>query len=230
MTGLLPDKKERSPELAENPGTAAARRNAAEDPVLIGSRIRAIRKEHGLTIRELAGQCRISPNTLSLIENDRTSPSIRTLGQLARGLGVSISTFLDAGPAGEGVVHQRKGQRRITRFASGTIENLGDGLPPLGAEPILVTLETKSAKIDEISHAGREFVYCIEGRVSCYIGKDCFLLMAGDSLLFNAAVPHRWENTHAQPAQLLVLFCPMDARDHPVEQHLNQSFSDPPDL
>lgn len=188
--------------------------------IQLGERIRAIRKQRGLTIRGLAEQCQISPNTLSLIENERTSPSIRTLGQLAQGLGVALSAFLEPVPLGQGVVYQRQGERSITHFTNGTIEDLGDGLPPLGAEPILVTLETLQAAADDVSHAGREFVYCIEGRVMCYIGGTPYPLLTGDSLLFDASIPHRWENTHSQHSRLLVLFCPMDARDRPVEQHL----------
>jgi len=190
------------------------------DPVQIGTRIRAIRKQHGLTIRALAKKCQISPNTLSLIENDRTSPSIRTLGLLAVGLGVHLSRLIEPEPPGQGVVYQRHGQRAVTRFANGTIENLGDGLPPLGAEPILVTLETHQTTFDDVSHAGREFVYCIEGNIACIIAGKTYHLSIGDSLLFDASFPHRWENTHTQPSRLLVLFCPMDANERPVEQHL----------
>jgi transcriptional regulator with XRE-family HTH domain len=190
------------------------------DPIHVGVRIRSIRKQLGLTIRVLAKRCQLSPNTLSLIENERTSPSIRTLGQIAQGLGVNISTFLEIEAPGQTVVYQQQGQRAVTRFANGTIENLGDGLPPLGAEPILVTLETHQTGSEDVSHAGREFVYCIEGSVACIIAGTRYLLSGGDSLLFNASVPHRWENTHSQPSRLLVLFCPMDARDQPVEQHL----------
>jgi transcriptional regulator with XRE-family HTH domain len=188
--------------------------------IQVGTRIRAIRKRLGLTIRALAEQCQISPNTLSLIENERTSPSIRTLGLLAMGLNVQLSTLLEPEPPGQCVVYQRQGQRAVTRFASGTIENLGDGLPPLGAEPILVTLEIHHTTPDDVSHAGREFVYCIDGSVACTIGKTRYPLSGGDSLLFDASIPHRWENMNPQPSRLLVLFCPMDARDHPIEQHL----------
>jgi transcriptional regulator with XRE-family HTH domain len=190
------------------------------ESIQVGTRIRAIRKQRGLTIRALAEQCQISPNTLSLIENERTSPSIRTLGQLAQGLCIHLATLLEPEPPGQGVVYQQQGQRSITRFANGTIENLGDGLPPLGAEPILVTLETHLSPPENVSHAGREFVYCIEGRMICHIGGSQYPLSAGDSLLFDASIPHRWENTYPDPSHLLVLFCPMDASDHPVEQHL----------
>ena len=200
--------------------TAPLQQPIETEPIQVGTRIRTIRKQHGLTIRALAEQCQISPNTLSLIENERTSPSIRTLSQLAQGLGVNISTLLEPESPEQVVVYQQQGQRTVTRFANGTIENLGDGLPPLGAEPILVTLETHQTDSEDVSHAGREFVYCIDGSVACIIAGTRYPLSAGDSLLFDAGVPHRWENTHSQPSRLLVLFCPMDAHERPVEQHL----------
>jgi quercetin dioxygenase-like cupin family protein len=173
------------------------------EAVQIGARIRAIRKQR------------------RLIENDRTSPNIRTLGQLAEGLGVSLSTLVEPESPGQGVVYQQQGQRNVTRFANGMIENLGAGLPPLGAEPILVTLDPGQTASEDVSHAGREFVYCIEGGVACIIGGTRYPLSVGDSLLFDADIPHRWENIYSQSSRLLVLFCPMDVHDHPVEQHLN---------
>jgi transcriptional regulator with XRE-family HTH domain len=225
MSKISPHKNGTHVKLAEVQQDAIAAAPVAQtcesESVQVGARIRMIRKQQGLTIRTLAEQCQISPNTLSLIEYDRTSPSLRTLGQLAQGLGVNVGTFLEPEVAGQGVVYQQQGQRMVTRFANGTIENLGDGLPPLGAEPILVTLETHPVKIEDVSHAGREFVYCIAGSVACFIGGTRYPLAVGDSLLFDASIPHHWENTHPLPSRLLVLFCPMDAHDHPVEQHLD---------
>jgi transcriptional regulator with XRE-family HTH domain len=196
--------------------------DAEVETIQIGARVRSIRKQQGLTIRALAEKSQISPNTLSLIENDRTSPSLRTVGQLAQGLGVSLMTLLEPEPTEPVVVHQRHGQRHITKFDSGSIENLGDGMPPLGAEPILVTLGGQQSISEDVSHTGREFVYCISGSVDCYIGGAKYPLTIGDSLLFDAKVPHRWENIESTPSQLLVIFCPLDARDHPVEKHLGQ--------
>ncbi len=192
------------------------------ETVDVGLAIRALRKQRGLTIRALAERCQINPNTLSLIENGHTSPRVHTLAQLARGLGVHVSALLAPEAAGQFVVYRRKGQRTLTRFAGGTIEDLGDGLPPLGAEPVLVTLETRRSRPENVSHAGREFVYCIEGEIACVIGETRYLLSAGDSLLFNADIPHYWENLQETPSRLLVLFCPIDADEHPLEQHLGR--------
>ncbi len=191
------------------------------DDTLIGVRLRAFRKQQGLSIRALAEICGISVNTLSLIENDRTSPNVKTLKLLAGGLGLPIMSFFEEDKPKNGLVYQQQGQRPQMRFANGTLEKLGEGLPPLGAEPILVTLESTKEIVQEISHAGREFIYCLEGHVTCVIADQTYPLLPGDSLLFNARAPHSWLNTHSEPSKLLVLFCPMEAHDQPAERHLD---------
>jgi len=187
---------------------------------LIGLRLRAFRKQKRLSIRALADKCGISVNTLSLIENERTSPNVNTLKLLAGGLDLPIIAFFEEEKAEEGLVYQQQGQRPQMRFANGTLEMLGEGLPPLGAEPILVTLESTKEPVQEISHAGREFIYCLKGKVTCLIAGQTYPLFPGDSILFNARAPHKWLNAHSDASQLLVLFCPMEAHDQPAERHL----------
>jgi transcriptional regulator with XRE-family HTH domain len=186
---------------------------------LIGARLRALRHEQGLSIRSLAVKCGLSVNTLSLIENNRTSPSVHTLNRLAGGLGVPVVTFFEAMKPEHELVYQQYGQRPLIQFSHGTLERLGEGLPPLGAEPILVTLEADQE--NEVSHSGREFIYCLQGKATCIIASQAYLLSPGDSLLFDASAPHRWINSHPSPSQLLVLFCPMEAQDQPAERHLD---------
>jgi transcriptional regulator with XRE-family HTH domain len=189
--------------------------------VMIGARLRALRHEQGLSIRALAAKCGVSVNTLSLIENNRTSPSVHTLHLLAAGLGVALVSFFEEEKIEPGLVYQQNGQRPLIRFPAGMLEKLGDGLPPLGAEPILVTLDKNQKNTEEISHVGREFIFCLEGRVTCKIGGQAYILSPGDSILFDANASHHWENSYAAPSKLLVLFCPMEARDQPAERHLN---------
>ncbi|MEW5872201.1 MAG: helix-turn-helix domain-containing protein [Chloroflexota bacterium] len=185
-----------------------------------GSRLRALRQEQGLSIRSLAAKCSISANTLSLIENNHTSPSLNTLQLLARGLGIPLATFFEEEKPVYELVYQQKGLRPLVQFANGTLENLGEGLPPLGAEPILVTLNAYLGDTENISHVGREFIFCLEGEVTCMVADQEYHLSPGDSLLFDARAAHRWLNTSPTEAKLLVLFCPMEARDQPAERHL----------
>ena len=50
--------------------------------------------ERGLSIRTLAERSELNVNTLSLIENSKTSPSVSTLQQIAAALEVPIDGFL----------------------------------------------------------------------------------------------------------------------------------------
>ena len=206
----------------QDAGTGPNQKSFCINDSLVGFRLRAFRKQQGLSIRALADKCGISVNTLSLIENDKTSPNVNTLKLLADGLEIPIMSFFEEEKPEEGLVYQLQGQRPQMSFANGTLEKLGEGLPPLGAEPILVTLESTKEIVQEISHAGREFIYCLEGQVTCEIADRTYPLHPGDSLLFNARAPHRWLNAHSDPSKLLVLFCPMEGRDQPAERHLDK--------
>ena len=56
----------------------------------LGTRIRVLRKTRGLTQLQLAVECEISENYISLIEMGQRSPSIPVLNRIAQALGVSL--------------------------------------------------------------------------------------------------------------------------------------------
>ncbi|MFD2829644.1 helix-turn-helix domain-containing protein [Corticicoccus populi] len=62
----------------------------------LGQRIRTLRKEKKLTQTDLAGD-RITKNMLSIIENDKSDPSLETLNYLAKKLGVPVSYLTQEG-------------------------------------------------------------------------------------------------------------------------------------
>lgn len=62
----------------------------------LGERIRKLRKERSLTLAELAGND-ITKGMLSLIENEKSRPSMETLGYIAKALDVSVSYLLQEG-------------------------------------------------------------------------------------------------------------------------------------
>jgi transcriptional regulator with XRE-family HTH domain len=52
-------------------------------------KVRQLRKSKGMTTRSLAREAGISTETLNAIEHGRRQPQVRTLGKLARALGVA---------------------------------------------------------------------------------------------------------------------------------------------
>jgi uncharacterized cupin superfamily protein len=186
----------------------------------VGRRLRVLRTGQDLSIRSLAEQSGLNVNTLSLIENQRTSPSVSTLQQLAQTLHVHISAFFETDHGEKQVVHQKAGARPHAAVTHGSIEDLGAGMPRFGAEPLIVTLapNADSGKTP-IVHTGREFVYCLEGHIAYTVDSEIYLLEPGDSLLFEAYLPHHWKNLDTTPSRNLLVLCPLDERDRPTDRH-----------
>jgi transcriptional regulator with XRE-family HTH domain len=186
----------------------------------VGQRLRELRNERNLSIRALAERSQLNVNTISMIENGRISPSVATLQQLAFALDVSIADFFDAGAPKNKIVYQKVGQRSQIAFAYGTLADLGTGMDKRSAQSFLVVLEPHAESgPTPIVHTGREFVFCLEGRLAYIIEDQTFLLEPGDSLLFEAHLPHRWLNVGETPTRSLLVLCPSDEHDRPEEQH-----------
>jgi transcriptional regulator with XRE-family HTH domain len=202
----------------------AADQNVPPDDkeICVGARMREIRAMRKLSLRELAEMSGLNINTLSMIENEHTSPSISTLQQIAQSLKVPITKFFETNGKGKELVHQKQGQRPRVAFEHSTIEDLAAGMPRFSAEPLIVTIEpgADSGK-NPIVHTGREFVYGIEGHITYTVKKQDYELGPGDSLAFEAYLPHQWKNTTKTPARILLVLCPMDVRDNPTEHHFS---------
>jgi transcriptional regulator with XRE-family HTH domain len=186
----------------------------------VGRRLREFRSTRGLSIRALADLSGLNFNTLSLIENGKTSPSVSTLQQLASALRIPIAAFFATEQPSTRIVYQHAGDRPQAAFAHGLLEDLGAGLSTTGAKPFLVTLQPGTGSgPDPIVHTGLEFVYCLEGQLSYTIEDHTYYLEPGDSLFFEAHLPHRWENIEDTLAYSLLVLCPSDQNDQPAERH-----------
>jgi transcriptional regulator with XRE-family HTH domain len=186
----------------------------------VAQRLRELRTSRGFSLRALAKISGLNVNTLSMIENQRTSPSVSTLQQLAQAMQMPISAFFETAQEEKQVVHQKAVVRPRVAFAHGTIEDLGTGMLRFGAEPLIVTLapHADSGK-NPVVHTGREFVYCLEGQIIYTVGAESYKLDPGDSLFFEAHLPHCWKNAGDTHARNLLVLCPMDERDNPAERH-----------
>jgi transcriptional regulator with XRE-family HTH domain len=188
--------------------------------VSVGQRLRTIRAVRRLSIRALAELSGLNVNTLSLIENGHTSPSVSTLQQLAQSLQVPITEFFETDHGSQKLVYQKHGQRPHVAFEHGMMEDLAAGMPRFGAEPIIVMLEPNADSGKKpIIHTGREFVYCLTGHIAYTVDNETYLLEPDDSLVFDAYLPHYWKNSDAALSRLLLVLSPMDERDSPIERH-----------
>lgn len=192
----------------------------------LSTRLRGLRKERGLSQRELADLASLSPNAISLIERDEISPSVATLQRLAGALGVKMSYFFETETLAP-VLHVRSGERPVIHGAGLTIEGLGARLAGQQMEPFLVTLAPHADMgTGQVVHAGHEFVCCLANHVQYEIENASYLLAPGDFLLFEANLPHRWGNPGDAEARLLLVLQAPDGVQEPARRH----FSDYPSV
>lgn len=187
----------------------------------VGLKIQELREERGLSMRGLAEQCGLSPNTISLIERGATSPNVSTLHQLATALKVPITAFFEDHGEGSRVIHSQPGKRSFSGSASILVESLGSGLEGQSLQPFLVTLQAGAdSGTGTMIHEGHELVFCLEGTLEYVIEAESYHLTPGESLLFEANLPHCWQNVGGEPSVFLLVF-QAEGPGKPVEHHLH---------
>lgn len=205
-----------------NPSPSTAHPAATEPAADVGRQLRRLRQARGLSLRALAQHSGLSLNTLSLIEHGKSSPSVSTLQQLATALAVPITAFFESEAPRHAIVHTWADARRRMPFANGALEDLGAGISDPSLEPFRLVIEPAATSGPcTIVHTGQEFVYCLSGSIRYSVAGQSYQLEPGDSLLFEAHLPHCWANASATlPAEALLILAPQDGRDRPAERHL----------
>ncbi len=200
----------------------------SKDPaeVLVGRKLRELRTRKGLSLRVLAERSGLNINTLSMIENGKTSPSLSTLQQLAQALDVPIAALFDSEAPKKRVVFTAASQRPQPSFSSAQMQNLAPDFAGSRVQPFVATLMPGMGSGDRmIVHTGYEFVYCLEGAIRYRVDQDEFILTPGDSLIFEAHLPHCWENNGQVPAQILLILYPADQREELGGRHLSLNYT-----
>lgn len=190
--------------------------------LIVGRKLRDLRAGQGLSLRGLADRSGLNINTLSLIENGKSSPSVSTMHQLASALGIPIARFFETEPVEKKVVFTSMDKRPLTCVGSTRMHNLSKDLAGNAIGSFIVDLQPGMGSGDQmIVHTGHEFVFCLNGSVRYRIEQEDYVLKQGDSLSFEAHLPHRWENCGDQVAEILLVLFPADTRDEPGGRHFS---------
>jgi XRE family transcriptional regulator, regulator of sulfur utilization len=176
----------------------------------VGPRIRALREAEGLSLRDLADRTGVSAPMLSQVERGETSPTLQVAGRIAGGLELSLSQLLrlDEGGAVQVV---RSNDAKTARARGGhRFEVLTPSLPGQRAELSRHTLEPGAATGgpgDPPNHepGAREIAHVEHGRVVLCIDGERQELHAGDTVTFDADLPHHFENPDGTEATFLAV-------------------------
>jgi transcriptional regulator with XRE-family HTH domain/predicted Fe-Mo cluster-binding NifX family protein len=189
--------------------------------IIVGQRLRNLRVGLGYSLRGLAEASGLNVNTISLIESGKTSASIGTLQQLSLTLGVPLSSFIETEAEKKQIIFTRSSDRPLVKMGDASAYNLAQDLADECLQPFILKLEPGQGSGGQmIIHSGWEFVFCLKGAATYHIETDAYGLDEGDSLIFNANLPHCWENTGTGQAEMLMIFLPANRQEKPGRQHM----------
>ncbi|MFK0099561.1 helix-turn-helix domain-containing protein [Streptomyces sp. NPDC091040] len=174
----------------------------------MGDELHTLRKEAGLSLRELAAQTGLSATLLSQVERGVREPSLKTLRALSAAFGSSTSSlFNERTPLT--AHHSRPHERSRLLMPKGLVQY--ERLTPSNGqlEVLLGTLEPgQSSDYEQWSHVAVECAYVVTGTVTVHVGDQRFDVQAGEALTFDATLPHRYSNNGSSAATYLASMTP----------------------
>jgi transcriptional regulator with XRE-family HTH domain len=171
-------------------------------------RIKEIRLQRGMSLKDVAQAAGISDSMLSQIEHNQSNPSVGTLKKLADVLGVSVGSLFEES-SGEQCKVVRKNHRKFLMPASSGIryELL---VPDLrgSLEFIFVHFEPGAATGEPFVHSGEEAGVMLSGSIEMTVGSDVYVLKPGDSIRLDPSMPHSFRNPTGEVSTAIWVITP----------------------
>jgi transcriptional regulator with XRE-family HTH domain len=179
----------------------------------VGGRLKALRAQFGMSQRQLADAAGVPNGQISMIETNRSSPSVASLRKILGGFGITMSEFFEPEAATSqkpfftpselrdltSLLYQgdELAQQKIT------IRQVGDAK----AHGLQILQERYEAGADTgssmIEHDANEGGIIVSGELEITVGDEVRVLKAGDAYLFNSREPHRFRNISDRPCEVI---------------------------
>jgi transcriptional regulator with XRE-family HTH domain len=175
----------------------------------VGARVKRLREGMDLSLRDLAERSGVSAPMLSQVERGDTSPSLAVAQKIAAGLDLTLSQLLRL-DEDRHIVIVRSGHGRTRKRRGHTVEELTPPLPGQRADVSVHTLgpgAATGAPDDPPVHepGSRETAVIVEGTAELFIDDQRHDLHEGDSVTFDADLPHHFENNGKTDARLIAV-------------------------
>lgn len=168
----------------------------------LGERIRSLRRRRGLTVQGLATACSLSKGFISQVENGRTSPSLSTLVDLARVLGVAPAFLVANGSPG---THITRANGHGSPAPRSSLAVLLSDLPQRSLDLYMVEISPGGA-IDgqPLDDSGEQAAHVLVGRVRVRSGENQVDLGPGDTGHWSDSPGITVTNLGAEPARIVL--------------------------
>ncbi|GLX02541.1 XRE family transcriptional regulator [Microtetraspora sp. NBRC 16547] len=173
----------------------------------VGPRLRALRKERGITLTQLAEATEISASTLSRLESGERRPNLELLLPLARAYQVPLDELVGAPQVGDPRVRLKP------------IKQWDSTIMPLtqhagGPQAFKMIIDATRSTPDPRTHEGYEWLYVLSGKLRLVLADHDIVLKTGEAAEFDTRLPHWFGSTGEAPVEVLSLFGPQGERMH----------------
>ncbi|MDQ2102491.1 cupin domain-containing protein [Azospirillum isscasi] len=176
----------------------------------VGARLKEIREEHGLSQRALAQRAGVTNGTISLIEQNRSSPSVSSLRKVLQGIPMTMAEFFapDNLPPPEQIFFKNSELVELAGELKGTVGDLSfRQVGDLRGRTIQMLHERYAPGADTgrtmLQHNAEETGLVIRGSIELTVGKHKTILGPGDAYLFDSRIPHRFRNVGDEECELI---------------------------
>jgi transcriptional regulator with XRE-family HTH domain len=171
----------------------------------IGNRLRMVRQIYGLTQRELARRAGVTNGAISLIEQNRVSPSISSLKKILDGIPLKLADFFTLNFSPSENVFFSAGE--LTEIAFGeniSLRMVGRSIKDRALQMLFETYQPGADTGEAmLRHQGEECGIVVSGRITVTVGAQEKELAAGDAYYFRSDIPHRFRNLNDAPCTLI---------------------------
>ncbi len=175
----------------------------------IAQRVRGLREDSGVPATDMAAFVQVTPEQYQAYESAAEDIPASVLSEIAVRLKVDLGLLLTGEPPKMSLFSvTRKGRGvKVDRRAGYGYENLSATFKDAKFEPFLVTLPETApdAPVPQNTHAGQEFNYLLEGAMRVKVQDNEVELSVGDSVIFDAAVPHGMKAVGGQAKFLAII-------------------------
>lgn len=171
----------------------------------IGKRLQLVRKIYGLTQRELSRRAGVTNGAISLIEQNRVSPSISSLKKILDAIPMSISDFFTLDLVASDSIFFRANEMPDISLDKNIMMCLLGGPTRGRTMQILHEYYQPGSDTGEtmLRHSGEEGGVIIKGTIELTVGDKKQTLVAGDGYYFSSQIPHRFANTSEETCEII---------------------------
>lgn len=176
----------------------------------IGSKIKELRTQNKMTLKELSEKTGFSIGFLSQLERGLTSIAADSLEKIAKALNTELAYFFSFKNRNKKAII-RSYEKEVFQVCGSFIHyHLTNSKDQKQMLPRLIQILPGENKedLDQYLHEGEEFVYVIEGVLTLFINNEQHELYPGDSAHYSSQKPHNWANYTSKMVQFIVVSNP----------------------